>query len=266
MDEQATPDGLALAAGFRPAQLGAILVGRVSLGHIGATVVDLASRGYLRIDAVHDDPADWKLTDLGASPDGLLGYERVLLDGLFDGPTAICLKQVTSRMVPMLEKVRSEVLRDASSAGLLGPGLALPAKWRRARGPSSKRRTKAGRELLGRINEFRRELRALAGDDNDAALARYAAYAMIFGLNAPLPTGEHEPPQPSDGADQQEHTADFTACWKKEWLAVSPSMEWRLKWMNVDMSSHGHAASHGHGYGYDHVGGYDGGHGGGGHI
>jgi len=51
--------------GLRPAQLGIVFVGRVILGHIGATVADLAQRGYLRLEEVPGaDQADWVLTDL----------------------------------------------------------------------------------------------------------------------------------------------------------------------------------------------------------
>jgi hypothetical protein len=265
MDQQARP-GLAPPAGLRPAQLGVIFVGRVTLGHIGATVVDLAGRGYLSIEPVDDDPADWRLTDLGSGPHGLLGYERVLLRGLFDGPTTIRLAQITARMVPVLDKVRAEVLRDASGAGMLGPGLMRAVHvgpWRpRARDRRPRRRTKAGRELLGRIQVFRRELRSLARDQDSVALAQYAPYAMIFGLNAPLVTTDCDPAQPPSGTDPREHTTAFAACWKKAWEAASPSNEWRLQWSNVDLThSHGHA-SHDHGYSYDHGGGH-GGHGGG---
>ena len=46
--------------GLRPAQLGIILVGRVILGHVSATLVDLAQRGVLSLDETHDrlDAAD----------------------------------------------------------------------------------------------------------------------------------------------------------------------------------------------------------------
>jgi hypothetical protein len=45
---------LASPQDLRPAQLGIILVGRVIVGHIGATLIDLCQRGFLRIE---DAPA-----------------------------------------------------------------------------------------------------------------------------------------------------------------------------------------------------------------
>ena len=77
---------------LRPAQLGVVLVGRVVLGHISATIADLAARGYLRMD---ESGADWVLTDLrqsAASGRGdLLSYEGELLEGLFDGRSEVGL-------------------------------------------------------------------------------------------------------------------------------------------------------------------------------
>lgn len=52
-------------ADLRPAQLGVVLLGRVILGQIAATLVDLAQRGFIRIDQIPgDDDHDWLLTDL----------------------------------------------------------------------------------------------------------------------------------------------------------------------------------------------------------
>jgi hypothetical protein len=69
----------------------------VTLGHIGATVVDQAGRGYLRVELIEDDGPDWQVTDLDAGPDELLGYERAQLRGLFDGPQTIRLGLATAR-------------------------------------------------------------------------------------------------------------------------------------------------------------------------
>ena len=72
---------------LRPAQLGIVLLGRVILGHISATLVDLAQRGFLRIEAIPGDgDPDWLLTSLRDQAAGrsvLLRFEATLLDGLF---------------------------------------------------------------------------------------------------------------------------------------------------------------------------------------
>jgi hypothetical protein len=265
MAEPTGPD-LAPPRALRPAQLGVILVGRVTLAHIGATVVDLAGRGYLRIELVEDDDPDWQITALDAEPDELPGYERTLLRGLFDGPQTIRLGLVTARMMPLLDKVRSDIERDAVRARWLSHGLVqrLLTRGHLTRPHlGSVRRTKAGEELLKEIKAFRRELRVMAGDRDTGALARYAPYAMIFGLTAPVPAAG-SPPASSDSAGPRAQTADFAACWQKAWATAAPSGFW-FSWDPYQRAGPGHSAAPGH-HTYDHHGGgFDAGHGGGFH-
>lgn len=270
MEEPAGRD-LGPPRALRPAQLGVILVGRVTLGHIGATVVDLAGRGYTRIELVEDDDPDWQITALDAEPDGLLDYERTLLRGLFDGPQTIRLGLVTARMIPLLDKVRAQIVRDAADAGQLGNGLLRRlVRGRLGRpGQGPLRRTKAGGELLREIKAFRRELRAMAGDGNADALAHYAPYAMIFGLTAPVPTAGSPLREPSGDPDPRPQTADFAACWQKAWSTAAP-FELPFWWNPSQPTGPGHSAvpGHAHHHAYDHHpdhhgGGFHGGHGGG---
>lgn len=79
--EYRPPDGL------RPAQLRTLLTERVDDVSLSATLVDLAVRGYVRIEEV---PAtgllsrpDWKIHRLPLSDEGLQPYEREVLRGLF---------------------------------------------------------------------------------------------------------------------------------------------------------------------------------------
>ena len=75
--------------GLRPAQAGVLLTGLAGSREITGTIVDLAVRGYLRIEDVPGAAAsrDLQLVRLG-EPSGqggyLLDYERILLDGLFE--------------------------------------------------------------------------------------------------------------------------------------------------------------------------------------
>jgi uncharacterized membrane protein YgcG len=74
-------------AGLRPAQASTLLDGVVKARDITGTVVDLAVRGYLRIEDISSVARrDWRLTRLGKTG-GLLPYEQKLLDGLFTGTT-----------------------------------------------------------------------------------------------------------------------------------------------------------------------------------
>ena len=68
---------------LRPGQAGTLLDGVAHPRDITGTIVDLAVRGYLRIDDVGKEASpDWLLVRLGKAG-GLLDYEQILLDGLF---------------------------------------------------------------------------------------------------------------------------------------------------------------------------------------
>jgi hypothetical protein len=139
---------------LRPAQLGIILIGRVIVGHLGATLADLCARGFLRIEEVPDDDgAQWLLTDLrGQDPSpGVppLPFEMTLLDGLFGPQARVRLVGIGGELVPALNRVRAELGRDAIRNGWL-------RRWRRDQ------RTEQGEQLFRQIQGFRQELRARA--------------------------------------------------------------------------------------------------------
>ena len=70
-------------AGVRPGQAGTLLDGVANPRDVTGTIVDLAVRGYLRIeDKPAADRRDWRLVRLDKAG-GLLDYEQILLDGLF---------------------------------------------------------------------------------------------------------------------------------------------------------------------------------------
>ncbi len=69
----------------RPGQAGTLLDGVANARDVAGTIVDLAVRGYLRIEDVSElTSRDWWLVRLGKTG-GLLAYEQILLDGLFEG-------------------------------------------------------------------------------------------------------------------------------------------------------------------------------------
>ena len=74
---------------LRPAEVGLILDETADPKDLTSTIIDLAVRGYLRIEEI---PAhgifgkkDWKLVSVRAADDALEPYERTLLAGLFSG-------------------------------------------------------------------------------------------------------------------------------------------------------------------------------------
>jgi hypothetical protein len=260
---------------LRPAQLGVVLIGRVLPIHIGATVVDLASRGFLSMQIAADDGSSWRLTILDRKPEDLLDYERALLHGLFGRQPTIPLEHLVVWAVPVLEKVRSEIVRDALDHGWLRSGLgrrfAVTPGQRRRHDQNPGKRTKPGEELLKEIKTFKRELRVLADVGDTRTLTRFASYAMIFGLAASLPTASSAPGESSEVTDPQVQTAAFAASWLEACGAArnaDPDSMWQWD-PNAYYNSHyghGYGHSHGHGgypgYGGGH-GGFDGGHGGG---
>jgi uncharacterized membrane protein YgcG len=110
--------------GIRPAQAGLLVDEVVNPVAISATVVDLAVRGYLRIEEgpVRDDAGkpDWRLVKLKPADNALLEYERRLLDGLFatshhhaDDAEAVWLSELPEDFYHRFNSVRSLLYRDA---------------------------------------------------------------------------------------------------------------------------------------------------------
>jgi hypothetical protein len=252
---------------LRPAQLGTVLLGRVTLGHASATLIDLAWRGLLRIEAVQGpEGPDWRLTDLRRSADrgALLRFETALLDGVFSRQSPVRLVMLTETLIPALDKFRTELIRDAVRHGLL-------RRWHRGQ------RTAQGDELLAQIRVFRRELRVCATAGRTDEGAPLVPYMILFGLAAAafrLPGPENA--LATRGPD------DFAASWMtvcetfgRNTLASSasssPGADFVHEWSAPP--GHDHSAHHGHGggsggYGDGGYGGHGGfgGHAGGGHA
>jgi uncharacterized membrane protein YgcG len=126
------PSGMAPLAGevmeytppedIRPAQAGLLVDEVVKPVALTATLVDLAVRGYLRIEELPDHPgkgSDWRLVKLKAPDERLLGYERALLDGLFgsrrraEDAEAVQLSELEDwRYADRFERVRMWLYRD----------------------------------------------------------------------------------------------------------------------------------------------------------
>ncbi len=72
--------------GLRAGQTGVVVLGRVIMGDIAVTLVELIQSGFLTVEET-TDPGDWQLTLVTATPTSqrqrtLLDYEKRLLDGL----------------------------------------------------------------------------------------------------------------------------------------------------------------------------------------
>jgi len=165
-------------------------------------------------------------------------------------------------------------VRDALDRGWLRSGLgrrfAVTRGQRRRHDQNPGKRTKPGEELLKDIKAFKRELRALADAGDTPTLTRFASYAMIFGLAAPVPAASSAPGDPNEATGPPVQTAAFAASWLEACGAArnsGPGLIWQ--WnpsspYNTSPDGHGHGHGHGGYPGYsDGHGDFGGGHGGG---
>ncbi|MBO3747295.1 DUF2207 domain-containing protein [Streptosporangiaceae bacterium NEAU-GS5] len=107
--------------GVRPGQIGTLIDEQADVIDVTATIVDLAVRGYLRIDEqprqAYEAP-DWVLVKLPNAPaGGLLPYEKALLDAIFDGRESVRLSQLRGGFTTALGRVRDALYRDVVSQG-----------------------------------------------------------------------------------------------------------------------------------------------------
>lgn len=155
-----------------------MLAGDVRPIHVLATIVDLAVRGYLRVE---DERGDWLLVrttpDLGPGsvvPDrraGLLHHERTLLQGVFHQQTVARLAELGEIAGGTLDRVYRQLARDAMILGRVVPGP----------DPGSARPD----DTLARVRDFRTYL----GDFDPArhrdpwrSYREYLPYAIAFDL------------------------------------------------------------------------------------
>lgn len=128
----ATPVEYAPPEEIRPGQVGTLVDEAANPLDVSATIVDLAVRGYLRIEEIPKrglfGKPDWRLVRLKES-DGLLRYEELLFDGLFreadedeervDEPdeAAVKLSSLRRRFSTRLRSVQESLYEDAVRRG-----------------------------------------------------------------------------------------------------------------------------------------------------
>lgn len=212
-----TPVELVPPDGIRPGQVGTLVDEVAHPLDVTATIVDLAVRGWLRIEEVDAEggrPTDWRLERLRGAG-GLLDYERLLFEGLFDAdhPDEVRVGQLEHRFAERLGRVQDALYEDVSSAGwfhtrpdrergrwlaigltvaALGVALTVAAAaWTRfglvplpivavgvvLAGLSGRmpHRTPAGTGMLRRVHGFRRFI-----VESEAERARFAEEAHLF--------------------------------------------------------------------------------------
>lgn len=123
--------------GLRPGLVGTIVDGVAEMRDLSATIVDLAVRGHVRIEAVDtdqrrvDDPTkrarDWQITKVVPAPsDKLTGFERDVMSSLFDVQHG-----------PHLVMMRAQLMgQDFVGHTSEQPSSILMSEWVRTRGAS----------------------------------------------------------------------------------------------------------------------------------
>ena len=109
-----------------PGLLRTLIAGRAEMADVSVTLVDLAVRGYLRIEPLVDDgePYDWRLTRTNRPADGLPDFEQTLLTVPFDeahrlpdGTLATTISALVADGHRTYPRARAELLAQAVSRG-----------------------------------------------------------------------------------------------------------------------------------------------------
>ncbi len=152
-----------------------MLLRRVIIGDVAATLVDLSMRRLLQLEQPQDEPGGWLIRPVHANVprhrrESMLRYEQTLLDGLSRDGAAASLASLAPQMPGVLDKTRAEMLHDAVHRGWL-------------RRLHHDERTEAGERLAVGIRSFQRALRQLTVEQGRGALTGpLLPYALHFAL------------------------------------------------------------------------------------
>ena len=119
--EHETPVEFVPPAGLRPGQIGTLVDFKANPLDVTATIVDLAVRGYLKIEELSGGglfhKGDWKLTRMKEDDADLMPYEQKLLDGLFRDGAEVQLSDLRYTFAGRMTKVLTELQKDAKDRG-----------------------------------------------------------------------------------------------------------------------------------------------------
>jgi len=101
--------------GARPGLIGTLWDEKADVRDTTATIVDLAVRGYLRIDRV--DESDYNLVKLKNASVEMLKYEGELFDKIFEGRDQVLLSELRTTFSATLQSVSVQMYEDTVSMG-----------------------------------------------------------------------------------------------------------------------------------------------------
>jgi uncharacterized protein (TIGR04222 family) len=124
-DRELTPVEFVPPDDLRPGQVGTLVDEKANTLDVTATIVDLAVRGYLRIDEIPKEglfgKKDWELFELpgpeGKGKAGLQNYESMLLAALFKGRSQVKLSTLKNTFATDLKRVEDALYDDAVAKG-----------------------------------------------------------------------------------------------------------------------------------------------------
>jgi hypothetical protein len=157
--------------GLKPGEISLVILGRVVMGDIAVTLVDLAQRDQLRIEET-DDGADWLLTQSRGVPArrAITEYETKLLEKLADRGRAVPLSSLAAGLGQDLGEVRRALEHEGVAQGWI-------------RRLHHDQRTPKGEELARHVRSFQRELRKLKSDRGEEAISgTLLPFALRFGF------------------------------------------------------------------------------------
>ncbi len=107
--------------GVRPGEVGTLIDEQANPLDVTATIVDLAVRGYLRIEELPREHLysrrDWNLTRLKPDDAELRTYEKKLLDSLFEARGQVLVSTLKRTFAASLQKVESLLYDDVVKLG-----------------------------------------------------------------------------------------------------------------------------------------------------
>ncbi len=109
-------------SGTRPGEIGTLVDEKADPVDVTATIVDLAVRGWLRIEEVprknpRKKPKDWTLVRLREGTEGLLPFEAYLLSSLFEKGPQIALSDLRTTFASDLAKVQTMMYEHVTDVG-----------------------------------------------------------------------------------------------------------------------------------------------------
>ncbi len=120
MERPLTPVEFIPPEDLRPGQVGTLVDEAANTLDVTATIVDLAVRGFLRIDEIPKEgwfgKKDWNLVQLKEAS-GLRNYESSLLNAIFKGRSEVKLSALKNTFATSLKKVEGLLYDDAVAQG-----------------------------------------------------------------------------------------------------------------------------------------------------